>query len=92
MAEADLAPFDFEVPAEFLAANPNMSFDFTRSHLNSDIDVSRVELGLGGSYAVSDRLRLTGGYRYLDFEDDAPYLGDDTGSAGYYRLGIAWSF
>ena len=91
-AEAALDSFDFDVPAEFLAANPNMAYDFTRTYLHSDLDVSRVELGVSASYSINDRLALTGGYRYLDYQDDAPYLGDDTGSADYYRLGIAWSF
>ena len=91
-ADAALSPFDFDVPADFLAANPNMTFDFTQTHLHSDLDVSRVDLGVSATYAASDRLSVYGGYRYLDFEDDAPYLGDATGSADYFRLGLSWSF
>ena len=80
------------VPAEFLNANPNMSFDFSESYLNSDLDVSRVELGLRFSYEVNELLAFWGRYRWLDYEDDAPYLCDTSGEISLYSLGLAWTF
>lgn len=91
-ADAALEAFDFDVPQAFLAANPNMSYDFTLTHLNSDLDVSRLELGIHGRFEVAERIGIVAGYRYLDFEDDAPYLYDTSGSVSFYNLGVAWVF
>lgn len=91
-SEAGLDPFALAVPADYLARNVNQSFDFTRTHLYSDLDVSRVEAGLHASYRFTPRVWLAAGYRYLDYEDDAPYLYDTTGSADLYRLALGWRF
>lgn len=45
-----------------------------------------------GKYRVNERAYVTGGYRYLDYEDDAPYLYDTSGSVSFYSLGIGWLF
>ena len=37
-------------------------------------------------------LYLTAGYQYLDYQDNAPYLYDTTGSVDIYNLGVGWSF
>ncbi len=91
-ADAAIESFDFSVPAEFLAANPNMSYDFAVTYLNSDLDVSRFELGVHGRFDVAESLGIIAGYRYLDFEDDAPYLYDTSGSVSLYSLGVGWTF
>ena len=91
-AEAGLLPFDFVVPAEFLAANPNMSYDFSRTHLASDLDVSRIELGARVQWSIHERLAVHGAYRWIDFDDDAPYRGDDTGKIEFVSLGLGWLF
>ena len=91
-ADAAMETFDFDVPAEFLAANVNMSYDFTATHLNSDLDVSRFELGVHGRFGVADSFGIVAGYRYVDFEDDAPYLYDTSGSVSLYSLGVGWVF
>lgn len=71
---------------------PNQSFDFSLTHTNSDLDTTFVEAGVEARYRVSERLFVSGGYRYLDFEDEAPYLLDGNGSADFYRLGVGWEF
>ena len=91
-ADAAIEAFDFTVPAEFLAANVNMSYDFTSTYLNSDLDVSRFELGVHGRFDVADKVGIIAGYRYLDLEDDAPYLYDTSGSVSLYSLGVGWIF
>ena len=88
--DADAALEAFEFVAPFV--NPNMSYDFTQTHLNSDLDVSRFELGVHGRFDVAEKFGIVAGYRYLDFEDDAPYLYDTTGSASIYSLGVGWIF
>ena len=43
-------------------------------------------------YEVKEGMFLLGGFRLIDFDDDAPYLGDDTGEVSYVNLGVAWKF
>ena len=81
-----------DVPPDFLASKPNQSYDFSHSHTYSDLDVTRLELAISFRYAVSEMMSVRGGYRYIDLEDDAPYLYDTTGSVDFYSLGLAWSF
>ncbi len=86
-ADAALEAFDFDVtPFGFMA------YDFSLTHTNSDLDVSRMELGVHGRFAVGGQASLVAGYRYLDFEDDAPFLYDTSGSVSFYNLGVAWTF
>lgn len=91
-ADASLDPFAFVVPADYLARNVNQSFDFSRTHTYSDLDTSRLELGLKFRYQAGARFAFYGGYRYLDFEDDAPYLYDTSGTVDLYHLGVGWTF
>ena len=91
-SEAEIDPFRMPEAEAWAASKPNQSYDFSQVHLNSDLDTTFLEAGLKANYEVKEGMYLTGSYRYLDFEDDAPYLGDDTGSVDYYGLGIAWKF
>lgn len=91
-SDAGLDPFDLVVPAGYLAANPNQAYDFSLTHLASDLEVSRLELGVNAVYQVTDRAWVTAGYRYLDYQDDAPYVTDTTGQADFYWLRLGWSF
>ncbi len=92
-ADGSLEQFTFDgVPADFLANRPNQSYDFTHAHTYSDLDVTRLELALTFNYAFNETMSLWGGYRYIDLEDDAPYLYEVTGSVDFYSLGLAWGF
>ena len=92
-ADAALDPFDFDVTADYnLGGRPNQSYDFSQTYTFSDLDVSRTELGARFRYAATELLAVWGYYRYLDFEDDAPYLYDTSGSVSFYSLGLAWTF
>ena len=76
----------------FAAARPNQSFDFSTTYLNSDLDTRLAEVGAQARFTVKQGLYLTGSYRYLDFEDDAPYLSNLSGSADYFGFGVGWEF
>ena len=76
----------------FAAERPHQSFDFSQTHTNSDLDTRFTEAGLSARYDVSEDLYLTAGYRHLDFDDNAPYLGDDSGTVEFVNLGVGWSF
>lgn len=80
------------MPAEYLAANPNQSYDFTLTHTNSDLDVTRWEVDLSARYQLEERFFLTAGYRWADYQDDAPYLEDVSGSIDLYSVGVGWVF
>ncbi len=90
LGDASLDQFVFVVPESYLAVNPNQSFDFSETHLNSDVDFDRFEFGLRFNYEVSELMGIWGGYRVLDYEDDAPYLEDTTGKIEYVSFGLAW--
>lgn len=91
-SDGGLEPFVMVVPEEFLAVNLNSSYDFSETNTYSDLDVSRFEMGVGFSWGLNERLFIAGGYRYLEFEDDAPYLYDLDGSVNFYSLGLGWVF
>ena len=58
-AEAALAPFDLSAD-DYVAITPPMSYDFSTSHLNSDIDNTRIDADLWGKIWFSSKwwLRL----------------------------------
>ena len=91
-AEASMDPFRMPAGEAFAANRPNQWYDFTRTHTFSDLDTMFKEVALEAKYRFNDRSYLTGGYRYLDFEDDAPYLYDTSGSVDFYSLGLGWMF
>ena len=91
-AEASLDPFLMPQGEVFAAARPNQSYDFSLTDTNSDLDTTFIEVGFQARYRVAPNLFVTGGYRYLDFEDDAPYLLDSNGSADLYSIGLGWEF
>jgi hypothetical protein len=91
-ADAGLDPIAVTVPASHLAANPNQAYDLSEMHTASDLDLSRLEASLGFGWQISDRLALVGDFRYVDLEDDAPYLEDLTGTLFSWSAALRWRF
>lgn len=91
-ADAALAPFTLTAPADYLARNPNQSFDFSNTWSYSDLDLSRLEGAISLRYAITGRLSIQGEYRYVDVQDDAPYLEDLSGSVDFWSVGLGWRF
>ncbi len=91
-ARARFDSFRFPDGEAFAAARPNQSFDFSQTYTNSDLDTQFLEAGIQARYEMRTDLNLTAGYRYLDFDDNAPYLGDDSGSVELVSLGVGWAF
>ncbi len=90
-SDASLAPFD--LPADdYVAITPPMVFDFSTTHTNSDLDVTRTEAELNARYRFSDRLWARLGYLWIDFEDDAPYLYDTSGRVDVVTAALGWVF
>ena len=88
-SDATMLPWDMDVDQ---LPSGSMLYDYSRVYTYSDLDTSRVELGVEATYRFNDQLWLRGEYRWLDFTDDAPYLLDTTGSASFYHLGLGWTF
>jgi hypothetical protein len=78
--------------AEWVATHPAQLYDFSDTDTYSDLDISRLEMTLNARYALSESSWLNGYYRYADFQDDAPYLYDTTGSVDEYGLSVGTSF
>lgn len=87
-SSAGIAPYRFEVPQEFL--NANQSYDFSLSHLYSDLDLSRIEAELNAQYSFAEDRWIGLEYRRVDVEDDAPYITDLTGAIDWYALSVGW--
>ena len=79
-------------PTAHSTSNPNQSYDFSQANTYSDLDNEFWEAKLYGRYYVMRSLYLTAGYQYLDYQDNAPYLYDTTGSVDIYNFGVGWSF
>jgi hypothetical protein len=84
--------FELLAPADFLARNPNMSYDFSQTWAASDLDLSRLEGSITARYSLTGRFLLAGEYRYVDLQDDAPYLEDATGTVSYWSISLGWNF
>ncbi len=91
-AEASMGPFRFLEGEAFSANRPNQWYDFSRTHTFSDLNTMFQEISLKAKYLFNSRSHVTGGYRYLDYEDDAPYLYDTSGSVDFYSPGFGWLF
>ena len=90
-AEAALAPFD--LPADdYVAITPPMSYDFSITHLNSDIDNTRIDADAWAKFWIKSSLWLRFRYHFVDFQDDAPYLDDTSGKYQYATAAVGWVF
>jgi len=90
-SKAELDPFSLAAP-DYVARVPSMIYDFSQTPSYSRLDTSRVDGQLEATYHVSDAFRVFGSWRYADFQDDAPYLYDTTGSVQFLTLAGGWTF
>ena len=91
-ADAALSPFNLNAPAGYLVGKPNQSYDLGNVWSYSDLDLTRIEGTLSARYELTGRMWLRGEYRYVDLQDDAPYIEDESGTVEYYTLGLGIRF
>jgi opacity protein-like surface antigen len=90
-SEAALAPF--ELPADdYVETHPTMSFDFTNTYTNSDLDSTRIDADLWAKFWFKDNIWLRLRYHYVDYQDDAPYLYDTSGKYQFASAAVGWVF
>ena len=90
-ADAALAPFD--LPADdYVAITPPMSYDFSTSHLNSDLDVSRTDFDLWAKFWIDSKWWLRFRYHLVNYTDNAPYMYDTSGTYRYATAAIGMVF
>ena len=90
-SEAALAPF--ELPADdYVATHPTMSFDFSQTNTNSDLDSTRIDADLWAKFWFKDNIWLRLRYHYVDYQDDAPYLYDTSGKYQFATAAVGWVF
>ncbi len=90
-AEAALDPFD--LPADdYVAITPPTSYDFSRSHTYSDLDVDRLNLDATLKYTFNEAIWMRLWYRFVDYNDNAPFLYDTTGSVQWVSASVGWAF
>mgnify|MGYP001826046027 CR=1 FL=1 len=90
-SEAALAPFDLSAD-DYVAITPPMSYDFSISHLNSDIDNTRLDADLWAKFSFGSKWWLRLRYHLVDFKDDAPYLYDTSGKYQYATAAVGLVF
>ena len=91
VADAGMDSFRMLEGEAFAATKPNQSYDFSNTYLNSDLDVSRIQVGVNAKYKIKPSVWISGDYTYIDYQDDAPYLYDTTGTVDVYGLSVGFS-
>ena len=90
-SEAALAPFELPAP-DYVETHPTMSFDFSQTHTNSDLDSTRIDADLWAKFWFKENIWLRLRYHYVDFQDDAPYLYDTSGKYQFASAAVGWVF
>lgn len=92
LARASMGPVGLSADPAFLAKVVGMSYDFSATPDFSDLDSASVDLLADATYRVNERVFLRGAYRYVDYNDDAPYLYDTSGRNNLVYLSLGWVF
>lgn len=77
---------------DFAARSHLQPYDYSLTHTFSDLDVSRFDASAELRYKVSKLFALRGLYRYVDYQDDAPYLDDTSGKVHVVSGGFGLTF
>ncbi|MBK8596427.1 MAG: hypothetical protein IPN83_12785 [Holophagales bacterium] len=77
---------------DFAAHHDLQPYDYSKTHSFSDLDVSRFDGSAELRYQVTKTFSLRGLYRYVDYQDDAPYLYDTTGTVQVVSGGFGLTF
>jgi predicted porin len=95
-AEMDTITFD-DINGQ-LGFDPSTSgmsiydYDFTEVHEYSKLDIKQWDVSIGADYRLSSRASLYAGINYIDYDEDAPYLADESGSAYIAMLNLTYWF
>lgn len=77
---------------EFASHHELQPYDYSMTHTFSDLDVSRFDGTAELRYEISKTFSVRGLYRYIDYQDDAPYLYDTTGKVHVVSGGFGLAF
>jgi len=95
-AEMDMITFDdINGQLGFDPSTRGMSmydYDFTGVHEYSRLDIKKWDMSLGAEYRLSSTAFLHAGINYIDYDEDAPYLADESGSAYIAMLNLTYWF
>ncbi len=88
---AGMDPFD--LPADdYVAITPPTVYDFSKSHTYSDLDITRLDGDILFKYKFSDGFWLRADYRITDYQDDAPYMYDTSGTVQWLTAALGFRF
>ncbi len=77
---------------DFAAHHDLQPYDYSLTHTFSDLDVSRFDGSAELRWQLSKMFSVRGLYRYVDYQDDAPYLYDTTGKVQIVSGGFGLVF
>jgi hypothetical protein len=89
--DASMGPFDLSNP-EYTARVPLIQLDFSQTPGYSDLDVRSIDAGVDATYRFASNLLVRGAYRYVEFDDAAPYLYDTSGKNNLVYFSIGYDF
>ena len=90
-SDAGIEPFEL-LAEDYVESHPVMSYDFSESNTYSNLDMTRIDFDMDGKFLLAEDVWMSLRYRYAEFEDDAPYLYDTTGSFSMYTAVLGWTF
>lgn len=70
--------------------NANQTYDFSLTHLSSDLDLTQWEAAATLQYSFAEDRWIGFEFRHAEVEDDAPYVVDYTGSYDLFVLSVGW--
>ncbi len=66
--------------------------DFSNIDDWTDLEMSQIQLNIGGSYSITDRISLLTSFTYEDYNDQEYYIEDDDGSYFAVNAAIEYKF
>jgi hypothetical protein len=77
---------------DFAAHHELQPYDYSLTHTFSDLDVSRFDASAELSYRLTKSFSVRGLYRFIDYQDDAPYLASTSGKVNVVSGGFGLVF
>jgi hypothetical protein len=90
-ATAEMATISFPEPAAGLAAG-YYDYDFSMVHEYSDLDMQQFSIELDAEYDITPELALGIGGSVTIYEDNDPYLVDDSGELYIGTVSLKYTF
>ncbi|MEW6337414.1 MAG: hypothetical protein ACOY3Y_21540 [Acidobacteriota bacterium] len=83
---------DLSGPPEILEILHYGTYDLSEVHTYSDLDSTMWDVTAHADLKLTSSLWGTASYTRLDYQDDAPYVENQTGSLDIVQVALRWTF